>query len=175
MGEILQHLSIMPRTPFNVIFVCLGNICRSPAGENIFRHQVVKAGLEDQIDIDSAGTHDYHPGKAPDKRMTKTLHNRSISSVGSARQFKPIDLQKFDLVLAMDRENYDNLTALDPQGKYRSKIKPFTEFCIQPEHQVPDVPDPYYGGDSGFELVADMLEDGCQQVLEYAKKQINSQ
>ena len=162
----------MPRTPFNVIFVCLGNICRSPAGENIFRHQVVKAGLEDQIHIDSAGTHDYHPGKVPDQRMAKTLNDRSIKSDGSGRQFKSVDLQKFDLILTMDRENHDNITALDPEGKYRSKIRPFTDFCVQSGHQVPDVPDPYYGGDSGFELVADMLEDGCQQVLAFVRKSL---
>ena len=89
----------MPRTSFNVLFVCLGNICRSPAGENIFRYQVKKAGLENLIHIDSAGTHDYHPGKSPDKRMTKTLNNRSIKSEGSGRQFKSVDLQKFDLIL----------------------------------------------------------------------------
>ena len=72
----------------------------------------------------------------------------------------------------MDRENYDHITALDPEGKYRSKIRPFTEFCIQSEHQVPDVPDPYYGGDSGFELVADMLEDGCRQALKFVLKSL---
>lgn len=172
MGEILQYLSIMPRTPFNVLFVCLGNICRSPAGENIFRHQVKQAGLEDVINIDSAGTHDYHPGKAPDKRMCRTLRNRDIPATGAARQFTAHDYLKFDLILTMDEDNYARVIALAGNPEFEQKVKRFTQFCEGPDHQTLEVPDPYYGDGSGFELVADMLEDGCQQVLEFVKKQI---
>ncbi len=155
----------MPRTPFSIIFVCLGNICRSPAGENILRHQLKEAGIENHFHIDSSGTHDYHPGKSPDHRMCRTLQNRAIPTTGKARQFRSEDFEKFDLILAMDTENHSNLAALDPEGAYQTKLKLFTSYCTEPQHQVPSVPDPYYGENDGFELVADMLEDGCSEIL----------
>ena len=155
----------MPRTPFHVLFVCLGNICRSPAGENIFRHQVKKAGLENEIVIDSAGTHNFHTGKRPDQRMCDTLTSRGIASNGSARQFKAADFQKFNLILTMDDENYDNVSRLAKDATDLAKVKMFTSFCTLPENQTPDVPDPYYGGEEGFEKVVDMLEDGCSQII----------
>ena len=174
MGKTLQHTRIMPRTPFNVLFVCLGNICRSPAGENIFRHLVEAAGLEDQIHIDSAGTHDYQIGNAPDKRMKKTLQNRGIPSTGKARQLSGHDLLNFDLILTMDADNYARVVALAGAPEYLDKVKRFTDFCVDPDHQVADVPDPYHGNGAGFELVADMIEDGCRQLLEYVRKELAS-
>lgn len=170
MGDILQDKVIMPRTPFNVLFVCLGNICRSPAGENIFRHQVEQAGLSEQIDIDSAGTLDWHTGKRPDRRMCQTLRNRNIPTDGAARQFTAQDFFDFDLILTMDNDNYRNVTKLDPEGKFRDKVKKFSTFCQNPDHQIEEVPDPYYGGDEGFEFVADMLEDGCEQLLKFIQQ-----
>ncbi|MCP5535214.1 MAG: low molecular weight phosphotyrosine protein phosphatase [Akkermansiaceae bacterium] len=164
----------MPRTPFNVIFVCMGNICRSPAAENILRHQVKQAGLEEVINIDSAGTHDYHPGKPPDIRMCKTLRNRDIPVAGKARRFTAQDLLDFDLILTMDNDNYQRVIALAGSPEYERKVRKFTTFCVDPDHQLPEVPDPYYGSGSGFELVADMLEDGCAQLLEYVRKQMES-
>ncbi len=164
----------MPRTPFSVLFVCLGNICRSPAAENVLRHLVKKEGLSKVIHIDSAGTHDYHPGKSPDSRMTQTLAKRNIPNPGSGRVFTQKDFTHFDLIIAMDFENLTHITALAQNKNDLGKVKRFTDFCTRPEHQVPDVPDPYYGGHEGFELVADMLEDGCYQVLEYAKNNIQS-
>ena len=157
---------------YSVIFVCLGNICRSPAAENIFRHQVIEAGLESVIHIDSAGTHDYHPGKAPDKRMQKTLKKRKIGNSGSARQFTRQDLEDFDLILTMDRDNHSDVTRLIQSSEQSGKVVLFTRFCERPEHQLADVPDPYYGGDEGFELVANMLEDGCRQLLEHVQEQM---
>jgi len=165
MGVILQDWCIMPRTPFNVLFVCMGNICRSPAGENIFRHQVIEAGFEDEFRIDSAGTHDYHPGKGPDRRMCATLSKRGIPSEGRARHFTAQDFLDFDLILTMDDENYANVTALDSEGGYRDKVRKFTSFCTDDDNQHPEVPDPYYGGSQGFERVADMLEDGCAEII----------
>ncbi len=162
----------MPARSYRVIFVCLGNICRSPAAENIFRHQVRQAGLESSIHIDSTGTHDYHPGKAPDKRMQNTLRNRKIENSGSARQFTRQDLEDFDLILTMDQENHSHVTGLARSTELSSKISLFSRFCEHPEHQIPEVPDPYYGGDEGFEFVADMLEDGCRQLLEYVQMQM---
>ncbi|MBK1854160.1 low molecular weight phosphotyrosine protein phosphatase [Verrucomicrobiaceae bacterium 5K15] len=155
----------MPRTPFNVLFVCLGNICRSPAGENIFRHQVKEAGLADAIRIDSAGTANYHTGKGPDRRMCATLRARGVPSDGSARQFTVCDFQKFDLILTMDEENYSNVSSLAPDAETLTKVKMFTSFCTVEANRIPDVPDPYYGGAEGFEQVADMLEDGCAEII----------
>lgn len=150
----------------------MGNICRSPAGENIFRHLVSHAGLEDEIIIDSAGTLDYHTGKGPDRRMCQTLRSRGIPTAGSARQFTAKDFSDFDLILTMDDDNYRNVTKLDPEGKYRDKVKRFSRFCQETDHQIDEVPDPYYGGNEGFEFVADMLEDGCQQLLAEIQQQL---
>jgi protein-tyrosine phosphatase len=162
----------MPQKPINVLFVCLGNICRSPAAENIFRHQVKLAKLDDFIHIDSAGTHDYHPGKAPDSRMSNTLSKRDISVTGAARQFKKEDYSNFDLILTMDAENYAGVTSLASTTQHTEKVLMFTNFCEHPDHQVTEVPDPYYGEDDGFELVADMLEDGCRQLLDHTRKKL---
>lgn len=164
---ILYALSVMPTTPFNVLFVCLGNICRSPAGENIFRHQVTQAGLQDAIHIDSAGTIDWHTDKGPDRRMRQTLRNRGVATAGKARHFTAQDFYDFDLILTMDDDNYHNVTALDPDGRFRDKVKPFTSFCQQSEHQIKEVPDPYHGDAEGFKFVADMLEDGCEALLAF--------
>lgn len=157
----------MPRTSFKVLFVCLGNICRSPAGENILRHLVKDAGLENVVEIDSAGTHDYHPGKAPDHRMTRILTTRGITNHGYGRQFVADDLSNFDLILVMDSENLENIRTLDSENRYIPKVKRMTDFCVEIAHQIPDVPDPYYGGAEGFEFVADLLTDGCRGVLKH--------
>ncbi len=156
----------MPRTPFHILFVCMGNICRSPAGENILRHQVAANNLQKEIFIDSAGTHNYHIGKAPDRRMCATLKKRDMRCDGKARQFSTQDFHRFDLILTMDAENYQRIMALEPNGTYRSKVKKFTSFCTQTKNKIPDVPDPYYGGEDGFEQVADMLEDGCAAIIQ---------
>lgn len=165
----------MPRTPFNVLFVCLGNICRSPAAENIFRHQVEQAQLQDLIHIDSAGTLDFHTGKKPDRRMCQTLKKRSISSKGNARPFGHCDLKEFDLILTMDHDNWQQVSSHDPKKRFTEKIKRFSSFCRQPEHQIREVPDPYYGGDEGFEFVANMLEDGCVALLQHVKKELHQE
>lgn len=143
----------------------MGNICRSPAGENILRHQAAAAGVNGDLRIDSAGTHDYHPGKSPDNRMCATLRKRGIPCEGRARQFTAQDFLDFDLILTMDDENYANVAALDPEEIHRGKVKKFTGFCRDEDNQHPEVPDPYYGGSQGFERVADMLEDGCAEIL----------
>lgn len=146
-----------------ILFVCLGNICRSPAGENIFRHTVRKAGAEGQFTIDSAGTEAWHTGKNPDSRMTQTLVSRGVEVTGKARQITTLDLEKFDLILTMDNENFSNVQKLDPSHIYAAKIQKFTDYCQR--HSETEVPDPYYGGQDGFELVADLLEDGCAELL----------
>ena len=108
---------------------CLGNICRSPAGENIFRHQVNQAALQELIHVDSAGTLDFHTGKGPDRRMCQTLRNRNIPTTGAARPFTVDDFEKFDLILTMDNSNYSDVTALDPDGRFRDKVKKFSPFA----------------------------------------------
>jgi protein-tyrosine phosphatase len=146
-----------------LLFVCLGNICRSPAAENIMNHLAAKSELADSIECDSAGTANYHTGKAPDRRMQAAAASRNIPMTGSARQFTAADFAAFDLILAMDRENYHNILALDPQGRYRNKVKMMCDFATQ--HPDKEVPDPYYGGADGFDYVLDLLTDACGGLL----------
>ena len=146
-----------------LLFVCLGNICRSPAAENIMNHLAAEAGVSQQIECDSAGTGNYHVGNPPDRRMQAAALKRNIPMVGSARQFIKADFTAFDLILAMDRENYQNILALDPQGQYRDKVKLMCDFATQ--HSDKEVPDPYFGGAEGFDYVIDLLTDACGGLL----------
>jgi protein-tyrosine phosphatase len=151
------------RKPFRVLFVCMGNICRSPAGEIIFRQLVADAGRSDAIEIDSAGTLGYHQGDPPDARMAATLRAHGYSVTGRARQIRAADLADFDLIVTMDEDNLDAVRTLDRTGQFRAKIRPLVGFCQT--HDAPRVPDPYYGGQQGFERVIELLEDGCAGIL----------
>lgn len=146
-----------------VLFVCLGNICRSPAAENVMNYMVRESGEEARIQCDSAGTGDWHIGNSPDPRMQKALEGRGVPVTGAARQVKREDLEAFDYVLVMDKSNLVNVRRLDPSGEFHDKIQLFGEFCQQTPGA--EVPDPYYGEEDGFELVMDMLEDGCSNLL----------
>ena len=126
------------------------------------RRLLEEADLSESVRVDSAGTIGFHTGNPPDPRMSKAGRARGLPMTGSARQVEPSDLDEFDLVLAMDDENYSNLRAL-ATTENAAKIKRFCEFCI--EHSDTEVPDPYYGGAQGFEHVLDLLEDGCAQIL----------
>ena len=159
-----------PAKPIRVLFVCMGNICRSPAADIVFRHMVDQAGLADRIEIDSAGTIDYHTGKGPDPRMSEELASRGYPIEGGARQVTRSDLDHFDLVLAMDDDNLAELKRLDRKGTRHAKVLPFTTYCT--EHPVREVPDPYYGGRRGFAHVADIVEDGCHELLQQLRKQL---
>ncbi len=150
--------------PHRILFVCLGNICRSPAAENIFRHMVNEAGREDEFFIDSAGTIDFHEGKPPDERMSDTLRRRGYKVSGRSRPILKEDLESFDLIVTMDEPNLHDVRDMDPAGQYHDKIKPLVSFLKQKD--APRVPDPYYGGQRGFEEVADLLEDGSHGILE---------
>jgi protein-tyrosine phosphatase len=150
-----------------LLFVCLGNICRSPAAENIMNHLAVKAGSHHQIECDSAGTANYHTGNPPDRRMQAAAAKRQISMTGNARQFTKDDFRAFDLILAMDRENYQNILALDPQGQYRDKVRLMCDFATQ--HADTEVPDPYYGGADGFDYVINLLTDACEGLISHLK------
>ena len=146
-----------------LLFVCLGNICRSPSAENIMNHLLEQRGLTSQISCDSAGTSSYHIGSPPDSRMNAAAKKRGIQLVGSARQFTADDFEEFDLILAMDDSNYRNILALDTAGQYRSKVKRMCDFCQQ--HPDREVPDPYYGGADGFDYVINLLMDACNGLL----------
>jgi protein-tyrosine phosphatase len=147
-----------------LLFVCLGNICRSPAAENIMNHLTAQAGMSSQIECDSAGTASYHTGNPPDRRMQAAATKRQIPMTGCARQFTKADFTAFDLILAMDLENYHNILALDSQGQYRDKVKLMCDFAT--EHPDKEVPDPYYGGADGFDYVIDLLLDACSGLLQ---------
>ena len=146
-----------------LLFVCLGNICRSPAAENIMNHLVAKSSLSTDIECDSAGTANYHTGNPPDRRMQAAAVKRNIPMIGSARQFTTADFTAFDLILAMDRENYQNILDLDPQQQYRDKVKLMCDFASK--HPDKEVPDPYFGGAEGFDYVIDLLTDACGGLL----------
>ena len=146
-----------------ILFLCMGNICRSPAGHCVFQHLVNQAEVADQFEIESAGIIGFHVGESPDSRMQESLRARDIPVIGKARQLKAVDLEYYDLILAMDKENLRDAKKLDLSGKLHHKIKLFCEYCTR--HDDEEVPDPYYGGKSGFEKVLDLIEDGCANLL----------
>jgi protein-tyrosine phosphatase len=152
-----------------LLFVCLGNICRSPSAENIMNHLIKQAGLSDRITCDSAGTGGYHIGSPPDNRMALAARKRKIELLGEARQFNRKDFENFDLILAMDRDNYRNILAVDTAGKYKDKVRLMCDFCRS--HDLKEVPDPYYGGPEGFDRVIDLLLDASEGLLEYVISQ----
>ena len=155
---------------FKLLFVCLGNICRSPAAEGVMRLLVKEAGLQERIHIDSAGTAGWHTGKRADERMRKAATARGLDLTSLARQVMPQDLAEFDLILVMDEQNFRDIRAIDPQGAHQQKVRLFCEFCT--EHDEKEVPDPYYGGAQGFEQVLDILEDGCAGVLRFIQARL---
>jgi protein-tyrosine phosphatase len=152
-----------------VLFVCLGNICRSPTAEGVFRHYVEQAGLSDKISIDSAGTSDWHIGKTPDPRTQAAAAVRGYDlSKLRGRQAVPEDFKQFDLILAMDNSNLNNLQAIQPADGTAELALYLPRFGISPD----EVPDPYYGGEDGFELVLDMLEQASQVLLDEIKARL---
>ena len=146
-----------------VLFLCMGNICRSPAGHCVFQHLVDQAGLSHWFEIESAGTIGFHVGKPPDSRMQRAMRARNIPIIGRSRQLQPEDLAYYDLILAMDEDNLQGARSLDPSGEFHDRIQLFCDYCR--EHPDTEVPDPYYGGERGFEHVMDLIEDGCANLL----------
>jgi len=150
--------------PYKLLFVCLGNICRSPSAENIMNHLIEQSGLSQHILCDSAGTSSYHIGSPPDRRMSAAAATKlGIKLRGQARHFQKSDFQDFDLILAMDQENYENILTLDQTKQYQHKVRLMCEFCSR--HTLKEVPDPYYGGQEGFNQVIDLLIDACEGLL----------
>ena len=152
------------KKPYRVLFVCLGNICRSPAAEIIFRKMVDDTGRTSEFEIDSAGTIGHHEGAAPDPRMSDALKRNGYTISGQARRISAEDLETFDLIVTMDESNLADVRSLDSEGRFHSKIRPFVGFCRT--HDDLRVPDPYYGGQRGFDHVISLLGDGCAGILE---------
>ena len=148
----------------SILFVCMGNICRSPAAEGVFRSLVAEAGRAEEFDIDSAGTHGYHVGHPPDERMLAAAAARGYRLDSRARRIEHRDFQRFDLIVTMDDENFQHVSSMDPGSVAR--VVRMCDYCET--HEESEVPDPYYGGAAGFERVLDILEDACANLLRQA-------
>lgn len=141
-----------------LLFVCMGNICRSPTAEGVMRHLVRERGLEDEVEVASAGTGGWHVGDPPDPRATAAAKRRGIALEGAARQVQLADFYEYDLLVAMDRSNLRDLLDLAPEEEARSKVRLLLDEA--------DVPDPYYGGERGFEDVLDLVTEACERLLD---------
>ena len=153
-----------------ILFVCMGNICRSPTAEGVFRRLVEERAPQSGLEIDSAGTHNYHVGDPPDARAIAAAARRGIDLHRlRARQVQAADFERFDLIVAMDRLNRETLLASCPEP-YRSRIRLFMEFAG--DSDIEDVPDPYYGGPLGFEQVLDLAEEAAAGLLDELLQQL---
>ena len=149
-----------------VLFVCLGNICRSPTAEGVLRHKLREAGLGEDVDVESAGTGGWHVGHPPDERAQAAAAARGIALDGRAQRFEAIHFDEFDLILAMDRQNLTDLRAIAPHAAAKGKLRLLREFDpLAVEAGDLEVPDPYYGGSGGFEEVLDMVERACDGLI----------
>lgn len=145
----------------------MGNICRSPAAEEIFRQKAKERGMENRFIIDSAGTHGYHEGELPDARMRQHAFQRGYRLSSLSRPIQTHDFWNFDYILDMDETNRRSLKQKAPDEESRAKICRITDYCRS--HSIDHVPDPYYGGSQGFEHVLDILEDACESLLDELK------
>ena len=163
--------AVVTEPRIRVLMVCMGNICRSPTAEAVLRSKLQQAGLADAVQVDSAGTHAYHVGHAPDKRSQRHAAIRGYElSALRARQVNVTDFQRFDWLLAMDHDNLAGLQRLCPDPAWLDKLRLFLSFA--PQSGLEEVPDPYYGGVAGFEQVLDLCEAGARGILAmYARQQ----
>lgn len=146
-----------------ILFVCLGNICRSPAADGIMRELVRESGVADKFEIDSAGTYGGHAGELPDSRMRAAAAKRGLNLTHRSRRFTTDDFDRFDSILVMDDSNYENVCRLAPDPESLAKVARMAEYCQR--FDISYVPDPYYEGHEGFEYVLDILEDACRNLL----------
>ena len=151
--------------PVRICFVCLGNICRSPTAEGVFSHLVQGRGIAADFELDSAGTSAYHIGEAPDRRSTAAARRRGIHLGGAARQFVAADFDRFDYVVAMDSSNLTDMRRLAPSPEHEAKLSLIRDWDANSRGQ--DVPDPYYGGPSGFDDVLDICLRACEGLLQH--------
>lgn len=154
----------MPNPPIRVLFVCLGNICRSPLAECVFRHLARERGVEHRFEVDSAGTSGYHDGAPPDHRSVATARERGVVVHGASRKLTREDLEHFDLIVAMDADNVAEIEALRREVGGAAPLRRLREW--DPERTGLDVPDPYYGGARGFHDVHDIVERSCSALLD---------
>lgn len=169
----LNPKSITKDAPFKICFVCLGNICRSPTAEGIFQRIVNEAGLGDYFEIDSAGTSAWHLGEPANSKSRLIAEKYGTKLLSRARRFEAADLNYFDLVIAMDYENRDELKALDEAGDRHTRITTLRKFDPEPEDG--EVPDPYFGGINGFENVYEIIKRSCESLLEQLKPSVKHQ
>jgi protein-tyrosine phosphatase len=148
-----------------ILFVCMGNICRSPTAEGVMRRLLDEAGLADRVDVESAGTGGWHVGEPPDERATAAAGRRGVTLAGEARQVRRSDFRDFDLLIAMDRANLRELLAIAPDEEAAEKVRLLREFDPASAGDL-DVPDPYFGGGRGFEMVLDLVEAACRGLLD---------
>lgn len=151
-----------------ILFVCLGNICRSPLGAAIMKKKVKEYGLENRVEIDSCGTSDYHIGDGADPRTLANAARHGIPVEHRARQLTPDDLQNFDVIFAMDNNNYRNILRLTPDNELTHKVRLMREF--DPEDPGGEVPDPYHGGEEGFQEVFDILNRSTENFIGHLRK-----
>ena len=157
----------------SVLFVCLGNICRSPLGEGVLAHRLEEEDLSERVRVDSAGTGAWHQGEPPDPRSTEVAMRHGIALRGRARRVSVEDFQEFDYIFAMDRTNLRDLRHLESQGEGGALLTLFREFDPHQDGNL-DVPDPYYGGPDGFDLMFDMVDRTCAAFVEHLISELSS-
>jgi len=162
---------ITKESPFKIVFVCLGNICRSPTAEGIFQHLVNERELDPYFYVDSAGTSAYHIGEPANSKSQKLANEHGIELRSRARQFEKNDLEEFDLIVAMDRENLANIKSLDGSKDYEEKIVLLRDFDPNPGDG--EVPDPYFGGMDGFKNVFDIVKRSCKALLDELEEKVS--
>jgi len=162
---------ITKESPFKIVFVCLGNICRSPTAEGIFQHLVNERELDPYFYVDSAGTSAYHIGEPANSKSQKLANEHGIELRSRARQFEKNDLEEFDLIVAMDRENLANIKSLDGSKDYEEKIVLLRDF--DPNQGDGEVPDPYFGGMDGFKNVFDIVKRSCKALLDELEEKVS--
>lgn len=164
-----EYNSLSNNKKYKILFVCLGNICRSSSAEGVMKLLVEKAGLEEHFVIDSAGILSYHEGELPDPRMRAHAARRGYNLTHRSRPVRTADFYDFDIIIGMDERNIEDLKERAPSLETERKIHRMTDFCTRFTH-ADHVPDPYYGGAEGFEYVLDLLEDACAGLLEQLRK-----
>ena len=157
----------------NILFVCMGNICRSPSAEGFFATALEQSGIRERVAIDSAGTHGYHTGEAPDSRAVATALNFGVD-IGHlrARKVKVSDFDQFDLIIAMDQNNFEDLQRIRPAGS-KAELKMMMQY--HPDARPEEVPDPYYGGMNGFTYMCELLQSATRGLLESVEEQLGKQ
>jgi protein-tyrosine phosphatase len=153
-----------------ILFVCMGNICRSPAAEGVMKVFIDQNGMKNKFFIDSAGTIDYHEGELPDPRMIEAASERGYNLDHKARQIRKTDLENFDYIITMDDGIHKSVLRLDPQKKYHHKIFRMTDFLTALKSD--EIPDPYYGNKKDFEYTLDLIEDASKGLLNYLQKDL---